>query len=268
MNRPFPPRKNTGLRVLTYHGFGSENAPTVVDPSLFAETLAAFADKGFQCVDLKDWVTRGCPDEPTGYALAFDDGLGSILRVVDTMARFRVTATVFVVTDRVGKDNAWPSQPAWVPRERLLDWSELAELSSRGFRLGAHGASHAPFGRLSQERIAFELKSVQAIIEDRSGDPCPLLSYPYGNSSPAARRIAATYYASAFGTRLDLASGQRDRFDLARLDTHYFRSSAAREVLVTERVHAHVRWRRSLRTLRSWGGGVSRFSVADRGIRT
>lgn len=259
--------KGAGLRVLTYHGFGPDRAPTVTAPALFAETLAAFAENGFRCVDLGDWVARGCPDEPKGYALAFDDGLGSILRVVDAMTRFGATATVFVVTDRVGADNAWPGQPAWVARERLLDWSELAGLCRRGFRLGAHGATHARLDSLDDARLNHELQSARATLEAQTGRPCPLLAYPYGASSSRVRKVAAIRYAAAFGTRLDLADVRQGPFDLARLDAYYLRSRTGREALVTERVHAHFRWRRSLRSARRWGAEALRWSASDRRTR-
>jgi peptidoglycan/xylan/chitin deacetylase (PgdA/CDA1 family) len=266
MNRPGARTRREGLRVLTYHGFGLGRAPTLVDPSIFAETLATFAEEGFRCADLRDWVARGCPDEPLGYALAFDDGLSSILHVVDTMTRFGATATVFVVTDRVGADNAWPGQPTWVPRERLLDWSELSDLSRRGCRIGAHGASHQRLDQLTSELGSLELRSARASVEDRIGQPCRLLAYPYGMSSPALRVAAARHYSAAFGTRLDVANVHQDHFDLARLDSHYFRSQAARESLLTEDVHARLRWRRSIRAVRQWGSEVLRQSASDRGI--
>jgi peptidoglycan/xylan/chitin deacetylase (PgdA/CDA1 family) len=266
MNRPPIRTRREGLRVLTYHGFGPERVPTVVDQSVFAETLATFAENGFRCVDLGDWVARGCPDEPLGYALAFDDGLRSILHVFDAMTRFGATATVFVVTDRVGKDNTWPGQPTWVPRERLLDWKELSDLSRLGFHIGAHSASHARLDRLTSDRLSFELQSAQACVEDRIGRPCRLLAHPYGTTSAAVRRIAARHYAAAFGTRLDFANLSEDRFDLARLDAHYFRSRGAREALVTEHIHARLRWRRSLRAVRRWGTALLPQSAPDRGI--
>ena len=120
-----------GLPILTYHAIGEAADVTTTDPAWFAETLAALVESGHRAVDLDDWVAQGRPDVDRGFAVTFDDGLRSILRVADVLARYRVPATVFLVTDRMGRDNAWPGQPAWVRREPVLAWSDLDMLARR-----------------------------------------------------------------------------------------------------------------------------------------
>ena len=93
--------------------------------------------------------TRGRPEVEKGFALAFDDGLRSILGVADRLAREAIPATVFLVAGRIGSDNAWPGQPGGIPRAGLLGRSDLEALARLGFRFGSHGLSHARLDRLS-----------------------------------------------------------------------------------------------------------------------
>lgn len=239
-----------GLPVLTYHALDARRAVTATDPSWFADTLAALAGAGYRGVCLDDWVARGRPDEPRGFALAFDDGLRSVLRVADVVARFRVPATVFLVTGRVGADNAWPGQPRGVPVDPLLSWSDVRDLAAAGFRFAAHGATHARLDRLNDARLAGELASSRATIEDRLGRPCRLLAYPYGVSTPRVRRAAAREFAAAFGTRLDYAGADQDPFDLARVDAFYLGSRRVRDALIQDRARGWLRRRRALRAVR------------------
>jgi len=239
-----------GLPVLTYHALDTRRSVTATDPAWFAATLAALRAAGYRAVCLDDWVARGRPDEPRGFALAFDDGLRSVLRVADVLARFRAPATVFLVTGRVGTDNAWPGQPRGVAVEPLLSWPDVRDLAAAGVRFGAHGLTHARLDRLDDARLAAELAGSRATIEDRLGRPCRLFAYPYGLSTPRVRRAAAREFAAAFGTRLDDARSDQDPFDLARVDACYLRSRRVLDALVNGRARGWLRRRRALRAVR------------------
>ncbi len=126
--------KPDGLPVLTYHAIDTSRSVTATDPGWFLETLDALAAAGFRAWDLEDWLAQGRPAVERGFALTFDDGLRSILDVAGAVARHRIPATVFLVTDRMGQANDWPGQPANVPRADLLSWSDVADLAGLGFR--------------------------------------------------------------------------------------------------------------------------------------
>ena len=70
-----------GLPVLTYHAIDASRGVTATDPSWFAETLAALGEAGHRAVDLAEWIASGRPEVGRGFAVAFDDGLRSVLDV-------------------------------------------------------------------------------------------------------------------------------------------------------------------------------------------
>jgi peptidoglycan/xylan/chitin deacetylase (PgdA/CDA1 family) len=252
-----------GLPILTYHTFSARRAVTSTDPAWFAECLAALLDAGYHAVDLEDWLARGRPDEPRGFALTIDDGLRSVLRVTDLVLRDAVPATIFLVTDRVGSDNTWPGQPRGVAVEPTLDWSEIASLAAIGFKFASHGRSHARLGGLDDTSLERELRGSREAIEDRLGRPCPLLAYPYGESTAAVRALAARHYAAAFGTRLAFADGSQDLHDLARIDAYYIQTRPPLVRVLEGRARGWLRRRCTLRTVRRHvkhvlsGGGVA-----------
>jgi peptidoglycan/xylan/chitin deacetylase (PgdA/CDA1 family) len=238
------------LPILTYHAIDSTRAVTSTDPSRFAETLDALLEAGFRAVDLGEWVDAGRPLVERGFALAFDDGLRSILGVADRLARLGVPATVFLLSGRIGLDNAWPGQPPGIPRAPLLGRSDLESLARLGVRFGSHGRSHRRFDRLGLRELEDELVGSRDEIEQMVGSRCHLLAYPYGSADARVRRAASRSYAAAFGTRLAYATPDDDLFDVARIDAHYLRSDKALELLIAGRWQGRLAFRRALRAAR------------------
>jgi peptidoglycan/xylan/chitin deacetylase (PgdA/CDA1 family) len=246
-----------GLPVLTYHAIGRECSPLATEFTRFTETLLAFLEAGHRVVNLADWIAEGRPVLARAFALAFDDGLRSILPAVELLMERQLPATVFLVTGFMDGFNTWPGQPRWVPVEATLGWSEAVELSDGGIHLASHGRSHQRMDRLAPIELEVELRSARAEIEDRTGRPCPLLAYPYGRSSRSVRRASARCYAAAFGSTLARARKAQDPHDLARIDAYYLRDRRVLGALIEGRADVWLRVRRGLRTIRQ--GGVSAF---------
>ncbi len=239
-----------GLPILTYHDIDANGAVTSTDPAWFAETLHALHESGYRCVDLQEWILAGRPPVDRGYALTFDDGYRSILEIADVLVRYQATATVFLVSDRVGQDNDWPGQPAWVPRAALLDWSEIEGLHPLGFGFAAHGRTHCRLDRCDDVTLIEEIQGSRLALEDRLGRACPLFAYPYGISTPRVRDAVVPHFDGAFGTRLDLADAQQCVHELSRVDAYYLRSERALSRLIHGRLQAWLSMRRALREIR------------------
>lgn len=157
------------LPILTYHAIDSSRAVTSTDPARFAESLDALLAAGFRAVDLGESVNAGRPPVNRGFALVFDDGLRSVLGVADRLARLAVPATVFLLSARIGLDNAWPGQPGRIPTARLLGRADLESLARLGVRFGSHGRTHRRFDRLNSRELEDELIGSRDEIEQRVG---------------------------------------------------------------------------------------------------
>jgi peptidoglycan/xylan/chitin deacetylase (PgdA/CDA1 family) len=237
------------LPILTYHAIDESDAPTSTPASWFAETIARLVEAGFVGVDLSEWVARGRPAVERGFAVTFDDGLRSILPAIETLERYGLPSTVFLVTDYVGRDNDWPGQPSWVPRAGTLDWAEVAELSRRGVVFGSHSRTHRRLDRARIETVERELRGSSDAIASRLGRPCRLFAHPYGTWT---REVGGRcrLFDAAFGTRLALASTRDDTFNLPRVDAHYLRSPRVLDRLVEGRLGAWLMARQAMRSAR------------------
>jgi peptidoglycan/xylan/chitin deacetylase (PgdA/CDA1 family) len=241
---------STGLPILTYHAIDTSGSVISTPPSWFAETMRVLHAAGFRTVDLANWVARGRPALERTLAITFDDGLRSILKTADTLVRYNFQATVFVVTHRMGGDNAWPGQPSRITRAPLLHWSDLNALASAGFAFGSHTRSHVDLTSCDSFSLATELRGSREDVEDRLGQPCRLVAYPYGSASSAVREAALLEYDAAFGTRLDLASPRDNIGFISRIDAYYLRTSRAFDRLVSARWRPWLDTRRALRRVR------------------
>ena len=240
----------SGLPVLTYHAIGTERSPNSTSRAWFVETITKLLDAGFHGVDLNEWVARGRPDEPRGFALAFDDGLRSFLQVAEFLTELGLPASVFLVTDFVGRTNDWPGQPRWIPREPTLSWSNVIDLAAAGFTFAAHGRTHARLDTCGSRILRSELTGSRDAIEQRLGRSCRLLAYPYGRSTTRVEDASAMIFDAAFGTRLDYASSDQHFSQLSRIDAYYLRSTSALNALLEDRWRSWLRVRRALRAVR------------------
>jgi peptidoglycan/xylan/chitin deacetylase (PgdA/CDA1 family) len=238
------------LPILNYHALEHSGSPISIDPEWFVDTISQLVEAGFVGVDLTAWVACGRPPIDRGFAVTFDDGLRSMLAGVSILERYGVPATIFLVTDHVGRDNDWPGQPVGIPRQATLDWSEIADLSRRGFRFAAHTRSHPGLDLLGPEAISREMSGSREAIETHLNQACPLFAYPYGAIGQDARDRAEWHFDAAFGTRLAAASVGDDGFDLPRIDAYYLRNQRAVDRLIANRMKPWLSVRRGLRAVR------------------
>jgi peptidoglycan/xylan/chitin deacetylase (PgdA/CDA1 family) len=239
-----------GLPILTYHAIDDSGSVISTEKAQLAGTLDALAAAGFCPVDLGAWIARGRPDIGRGFALTFDDGLRSVLDVAGLLADRKVPATIFLVTGRMGSDNAWRDQPRAIPRAPLLAWSDLETLAAAGFSFAAHGQTHRRLDRCDNATLESELRGARDAVEQRLGQPCRLLAYPYGRAPRRVRRAAARYFDAAFGTRLDVATARQDLFHLSRIEVLYLRVPHVLDRLLRGRARSWFRRRRLLRAAR------------------
>ena len=209
-----------GLPILNYHAFDRSGGLVSTAPERLAATLDRLLDAGWRAVDLGRWVADGRPSAIGTFAATIDDGLASILDVVDVFTSRFVWPTIFLVTGRMGLDNAWPGQPSGVPRMSTLSWDEARSLRDAGFAFGAHTRTHARLDRLWGRPLADELRGSRDDIEAALGVDCPLVAYPYGLHGGRVRREAAGVFEAGFTAAPGESSRYEDPFALSRLDDH------------------------------------------------
>lgn len=212
--------------VVAAHGFRrlGRSIPTQVHEEAFFAWAQACRQRFGEFGDASEWVRGIAQTEATASTIAspirppiltFDDALASIDRVAETIP---VPAILFVVVDHVGRFNDWPSQPAWVPRERCLSWSRIRSLAENGWLIGAHTMNHPLLSQCPPREQQDQIERSKNTIEDRIGKACTLFAYPYGDAPVTARAIVKRNGMIGFGTDPGVTNPRSDRACLPRVD--------------------------------------------------
>jgi peptidoglycan/xylan/chitin deacetylase (PgdA/CDA1 family)/protein-L-isoaspartate O-methyltransferase len=211
------PRPGARLPILMYHRVsdpaGREASRYTVSADQLRSHLEYLRDAGFHSVSLAEWSAAVHKREPLPgrpVALTFDDAYVDFMdRSLPLLQQYGFSATLFVVSRRVGAWNTWDAGHG--ERARLMDWAAVERAATSGVEIGAHSATHAPLTGLTPAEIVREASRARADIQRRIKQPIHALAYPYGDSDAVVQHlIAATGFLTGVTCRFGL-SGLDDR---------------------------------------------------------
>lgn len=138
---------------------------------------------GFRCATLQDVVLRhamGQSMPARTYCITFDDGFQNFhSKALPILEKHGLRATVFLVSDLVGKTNQWNECEGDVV-EALMSLEEIVDARARGTDFGSHTRSHADL-RASDDATAWnEIAGSRTALQDLLKDSIDLFCYPYG----------------------------------------------------------------------------------------
>ena len=220
----------------------------------FGEHMRSLSRRGFVGISLSElldgWDGAGkLPPRPV--VLTFDDGFANLLEhAAPVLSELGFRATIFVVSGRCGQTNDWPNQAPNIPRLPLLSWSELAQMATAGFEMGAHSVTHRPLTALPPAEAEREIVESKAVIEDRLGLPVKTFAYPFGLFSRRHCEIARQHFRGAVGVQLGRARPMDDRHQLRRLDVYYLRRPTLFRLFETPACRAYLAVRSLGRSIR------------------
>ncbi len=210
----------TAVGVLAYHSIAAQTTPTfarlTVDPSLFAEQMAAVREHGFDVIRV-DEVPGALATRRNAVAISIDDGLADVAeQAVPVLSAYAIPATLFVPTGYVGGRSGW-LRGADAQRP-MLSWETVAGLARAGFEIGSHGHMHLAADVNAPELIERDARASRLELEDRLGHAVTSFAYPFGYHSAAGRRAirAAGYRQACMVGELPARPGD-DRWALPRL---------------------------------------------------
>ena len=152
------------------------------------------------------------------FLLTFDDGYASLADYAfPILADLGFTASTFLITDYVGKTNAWDARYTW---DRLphLDWAAVEHWRGRGFDFGSHGATHRRLTWLGDGAVLDELRRSRELLVTRLGtDAGRAIAYPFGAVDARIERHAeGAGYDLGFGG----VKGTGSRLNISRVPVY------------------------------------------------
>lgn len=186
---PVPLDRGDVPLILMYHAVadaGYDPNLLAVSPRRFAAQLAWLARHGLRGVAVGTLVAALRAGRARGLVgITFDDGYASVLEnAVPELARRDFTATVFVISDRVGGTNDWDPGTPWP----LLSRAQVGELAAAGMEIGSHGATHTRLAGADVRSLETEVGGSRQRLSGLADAEIRGFAYPYGDMDAAARR--------------------------------------------------------------------------------
>lgn len=183
-----------GVPILLYHRIlpgagGGADPGRAVHVDQFARDLTRLRDAGWRCLSAATAAEMSLAGRRARrtFALTFDDGCEDFANLAHPLLMdLGFTATVFVVTDRIGERADWGD----VYGTPLLDAATIRDLAGDGIRFGSHGHTHACLPDCDDPELENELKVSRGILEDVTGSAITEIAWPYGANDDRTRRAA------------------------------------------------------------------------------
>ena len=175
--------------ILMYHNIAEiaeDPMGLCVAPARFAEQMSWLKTQGLRGVGIGILIEAMRAGRQRGMVgITFDDGYFSVLETaVPELLRHRFTATMFIISGRLGGTNEWCVGPA----QPLMSAEQVGELAAAGMEVGSHAATHVRLAGISRDQLEAEVSGSRASIGELLGAPVRGFAYPYGSMDAAARR--------------------------------------------------------------------------------
>ncbi len=217
-----------GVPVLMYHqvaphAAGSRLNAWRVPPEGFDRQLELLARRGLRGVALRDLLDDPPRPGDRRVVLTFDDGYDGVrTEALPRLLRRAFSATVFVVSGKLGGTNDWDGEP---PGDALLSEEGVRELAASGLEIGSHGATHRALPALGDEELVAETRGSRERLEGVVGAPVVSFCYPYGAWDARAESAVRTAgYRAATVIRGGLVADLEEPYRLRRVAVRGTRS--------------------------------------------
>ena len=211
----------TRVPILTYHKISPIHAKTIypgtfVPPALFEKHLRHLSRKGFSTIRLDSIFSQSGLAKPV--ILTFDDGFQDFEDTAfPMMQKVGMNGTVFLVSDFVGKTNAWDENIGDVSYP-LLGRESILRLHEQGVEFGSHTKSHPRLSSHDAVSQGGEIGGSKTELESMLGFPIETFCYPYGSYDENSLKLArAAGYRFAVTCDKGLNDGTEDPLRLKRI---------------------------------------------------
>ncbi|PGT82751.1 MULTISPECIES: polysaccharide deacetylase family protein [Bacillaceae] len=204
--------------ILIYHSIdefkGLGDKELYVTPENFENQMRYLRDNGFTLLTFERWQDLDKVEKPI--FITFDDGYKNNLHAFAIFKkleneRFKPTATIFVISDFIGRSNR-------------LSSADLKMLSDSGIiSIQSHTATHPDLTKIT--KFEHELKDSKDKIYNITGEPVIALAYPYGNANNKVVDETKKYYSFGLTTTPEYFSNKGIKNELYLLPRIYVKYS-------------------------------------------
>lgn len=150
-----------------------------VHPDRLSRQLRHLRRRGMRGVPFSEWLAADARGEAARLvALTFDDGYADFTEyAMPVLAAHGMSATVYVVSDRLSATNDWDADAPQVP---LMSADDVRAAAAAGHEIGSHTLTHARLTAVSADQQHAEVTASRRDLESLIEAPVTSFCYPYG----------------------------------------------------------------------------------------
>ncbi|SFT21641.1 polysaccharide deacetylase family protein [Paenibacillus sp. BC26] len=160
------------IPVLCYHSItDKKTGEYVVSPAHLEEQMRWLHEQGYRSINLSQFelLMKGkLPNDGRNVLITFDDGYkDNYTNAYPILNKFGYVAVEFLVTN-------------WVGGPDYMNWSEVDQLSGKGWDLMSHTRTHPYLPLHTTKGQMDEIAGSKAQLEKHLSKPVHVIAYPYG----------------------------------------------------------------------------------------
>ena len=164
-------------------------------------------------------LREGAPLPRRAVVITIDDGYRDNLEIAHPILRRRgFVATIFLVSDRLGRESDW-SKRGVSARRPLLTLEQVKKMRAEGTRFGAHTRTHCRLPEAENGAIAEEVGGSRQELERLLGESIDTFAYPYGGiDERAVAAVEEARFVGACSVIPQLANVGSDPLQIPRIE--------------------------------------------------
>lgn len=213
--KPVECKRSNGILTVYFHEIEDTEHDHITTPiDVFEKFADDLYNKGFGLCSMAEYL-KNCEKERDKWIVCtFDDGYATLVtKALPILNKYGFTATVFVNSNMIGKDNSWNWKDS--KARNHLDEDGIQILLKANWEIGSHGHTHKNLLRLTEKDVTDELKISKEILEHLV-EEVETFAYPYGANSPFIQKICNRYYKYAFSLHQGGAELSIDNMQIRR----------------------------------------------------
>ncbi len=183
---------NHSVPILAYHKVkdGFEFGINKVTIRAFQKQMQYLSENNYYTITFEDLISLNIEktEKRRPVIISFDDADISVLsNAYPILHHYGFIATVFVISNFVGKINSWDYNFIY-NQSMHLSWEDIIKLTDSNWEIASHSENHPNLKSLTDEKLFEELENSKNHISEKINQPVKFISYPFNKVD---ERIAA-----------------------------------------------------------------------------
>jgi len=199
------------IPILMYHSISNNNNNFSVKVDNFYKQMKTMINFGYKSVNLNEIHNNRNEKK---FVITFDDGYEDVyINALPILNELKLKATCFIVSNQIGKKNAWDNDKKEFPEMNLMNEKQILSWHKNGLEIGSHSLDHSNLIKLSLEEKMKQIIEPKKYFKDKFNININSFSYPFGGYDEACFKLIKENYDFAVTTR-------RSRYDISKFETH------------------------------------------------